>query len=278
MRRRTIKCDRSRILPAGKNIDKEGKPDIIGQNFGREEISVIAIVRMLSEEQGKKMRDFVAAHKKATRIWDHIVEHKDELQAAIEGKGCLLYLTRLAKKARRGDLSLFVHMSEPNELADFIANHLSKIEGITSIWIIDLFKPVFYPLPKDTRRHKRFAITLNSIPQLTSEVYESLGSSALPEGLIKTYLGYTFSSFGESVQFSLLVEHNEAVESYPADVIAQIPGVKRTHLYPIEMTKPLVSYEEWKEYSARHGIVTSWDDEHMMAQLEDWQKSGLPAE
>jgi hypothetical protein len=237
---------------------------------------MIAIIRMLSEEQGKKLRDFVVAHKTGSRIWDYIIEHRDELQAAIEGKGHLLYLTRLAKIAKRGDVSLLVHMSEPNELADFVANHLSKIEGVTSIWIINLFKPVFYPLPKDTKRFKRFAITVNTIPQLTSEVYNELANTAPPEGVIKTYLGYTFSAFGESVQFSLLAEHDEAVNNYISETVAKMPGVKRTHVFPIEMTRPLVSYDEWKEYSAKHSIVTSWDDGHMMSQLENWQKSGLP--
>lgn len=238
---------------------------------------MIGIVRILSEEEGKKLRDFVVAHRKGARIWDYIIEHKDELQSAIEGKGHMLYLTRLAKRARRGDVSLFVHMSELKELADFVANHLSKIEGVTNIWIVNLFKPMFYPLPKDTKGLKRFAITVNTVPQLTSEVYEALAESTLPDGLIKAYLGYTFSSFGESVQFSLLAEHDEAIKDYVSDTVAQIPGVKRTHVFPIEMTRPLVSYDEWKEYSTKHSIVTSWDDEQMLEHFKDWRKAGLPA-
>jgi hypothetical protein len=236
---------------------------------------VIGIVRILSEEQGEKMRDFVAAHRKGSRISDHIIDHKAKLQAAIEGKGHLLYLTRLAKRARRGDLSLLVHMNEPNELADFIANHLSKIDGITSIWVVNLFKPVFYPLPKDTKGLKRFVITTHCTPQMTSDTYDALAQAALPEGLMKSYLGYTFSSFGESVQFSILSENDVIVENYIADIVQHLPGVKRSHLYPIEMTKPLVSYEEWKDYSKKHSIVTSWDDEQMIAQFKDWQKAGM---
>jgi hypothetical protein len=167
-------------------------------------------------------------------------------------------------------------MLDPRELADFIAGHLSKIEGITSIWVINLFKPVFYPLPRDTKMLKRFVVTTHCVPQLASNVYDSLATSELPDGLMKSYLGYTFSSFGESVQFSVLAAHDKAMESFLSDVIMRMPGVKRAHLYPIEMTRPLVSYDEWKEYSTRHSIVTSWDDEHMMAQLKDWKKSGLP--
>lgn len=237
---------------------------------------MIAIVRIVSEEEGKKLRDFVAAHRKGGLISDYIVEHRDKLQAAIEGKGRLLYLTRLARKARRGDLSLVVHMNEPSELAEFVANHLGKIESITSIWVVNLFKPVFYPMPKDTRRFKRYVVTLNCVPQQTSDIYETLVESDLPQGVARAYLGYSYSSFGEAIQFSVLAENDEAVKGYLSDVIAPMPGVKRTHLFPIEMTKPLVSYEEWKEYSATHGIVTSWDDEHMLKQFEDWQKAGLP--
>lgn len=236
---------------------------------------MIAIIRILSEEQGDRLTDAVAAHRKGSEISDYIIEHKDELQDAIEGKGHLLYLTRLARKARRGDVSLVVHMNEPGQVAEFVATHLSKIEGITSLWIINLFKPVFYPLPKDTRRFKRYTITINTVPQLTSEVYDKLESSKLPKGLFKTYIGYTFSSFGESIQFSLLAEHDEAANSYLAE-LGGMPGVKRTHLFAIEMTKPLFSYDEWKEYSRKHNIVPSWDDKTMMGQFEDWEKAGLP--
>ena len=140
----------------------------------------------------------------------------------------------------------------------------------------NLFKPVFYPLPRDTKHFKRFAVTVNTVPRQTSEVYETLSTSAAPDGLVKTYLGYTFSSFGESVQFSLLAENDKAVEDYVSDVVERIPGVRRAHVFPIEMTKPLVSYDEWKEYSTRHSIVTAWDEEQMMEQFGDWQKTGLP--
>ncbi len=237
---------------------------------------MIAIIRIVSEEEGNKLRDFVAAHRKGGLISDYIVEHREELQSAIEGKGRLLYLTRLARKARRGDLSLLVHMNEPNELAEFIANHIGGIEGITSIWVVNLYKPIFYPLPKDTKRFKRYVVTLNCVPQQASSIYETLVESDMPRGTAMAYLGYSYSSFGESIQFSVLAEHDEAVKSYLSDTISPMPGVKRTHLFPIEMTRPLVSYDEWKDYSATHGIITSWDDEHMLKQFEDWQKAGLP--
>ena len=236
---------------------------------------MIAIIRILSEEDGDKLRDAIVAHKKGSLISEYIIEHKEELQSQIEGKGHLLYLTRLAKIARRGDVSLVVHMNEPGQVAEFVARTLSKIEGVTSIWIINLFKPVFYPLPKDTKRFKRYAITINTAPNLTSEVYETLETTKLPDDLLKSYLGYTFSSFGESLQFSILAEHDEAANKYLAELNA-MSGVKRTNLFPIEMTKPLFSYDEWKDYSKKHNIVPSWDDKTMMEQFEDWEKTGVP--
>ena len=36
---------------------------------------------------------------------------------------------------------------------------------------------------------------------------------------------------------------------------------------PNEQTVPLISYDDWKEYSQRHGLVPSWDEEKMLKQF-----------
>ena len=96
---------------------------------------MISIVRLRSQER-KEI------------ICDSVMAHLEELQESIKGRGLLLYLT---KRARHEDVSLFVHTADPDFLADFIAEDLSRIDHVTGIWAIHLIKPVFYPLPKDTK-------------------------------------------------------------------------------------------------------------------------------
>lgn len=212
---------------------------------------MISIIRLKSQEMKGK-------------IGDSILSQIEELQAGLSAKGQLLYLT---KREKHEDVSLFIHTTAPNVLGDFIVDHLGKIEHITGIWVINLIKPIFYPLPKDTRDMKRFSITLEVFPKKLKDVYEHIARASFPVDLRMAYLAYTFHMFGDIIQFSILAEREEMLYKFLAENINNIPGVLNTNTNMISSTKPLVSYEEWKIYSAKHGIVPFWDEELMISQF-----------
>jgi len=214
---------------------------------------MITIIRLKSQEKKEK-------------ICDYIMSQTNELQESIKGKGQLLYLS---KRARHEDVSLFVHTVDPNVLGDFIAEHLNKIEHITGIWVINMIKPVFYPLPKDTKNMKRFTITLKVFTKNLKDVYQNIATADLPGGLRMAYIAYTFHLFGDCIQFSILAENEETLNKYLTEVVNKIPGVLNTTINLIERTRPLVSYDEWKQYSSKHGIVSSWDEELMINQFQE---------
>jgi hypothetical protein len=212
---------------------------------------MINIIRLQSQEQKEK-------------ICDVIMSRINELQNSIKGKGQLLYLS---KRIKHKDVSLFVHTSDPSVLGDFIAEQLNKIESLTDIWVINMIKPVFFPLPKDTHDMKRYTITLKVFPTKLKDVYQYIAGSSLPENLKLAYIAYTFHLFGDSIQFSILADTEDALIKYLADVVNTLPGVLKTTVNEIERTRPLVSYDEWKRYSSHHGIVPAWDEELMVNQF-----------
>jgi len=213
---------------------------------------MISIIRLKSQERKE-------------RICDYVMSQVNELQESIKGKGQLLYLS---KRARHEDISLFIHMVDPDILGDFIAEHLNKIEDITGIWVINMIKPVFYPLPKDTKNMKRFAITMKVFPKNLKDVYQNIAASALPDGLKMAYIAYTFHLFGDCIQFSILAEEEETLNKYLTETVDKIPGVLSTTVNMIERTRPLVSYDKWKQYSSEYGIVPSWDEALMIKQFQ----------
>jgi translation elongation factor EF-1beta len=190
----------------------------------------------------------------------------NELQESISGKGQLLYLS---KRIKHRDVSLFIHTNDPGVLGDFISEQLSNIENITDIWVINMIKPIFFPLPKDTKNMKRFTITLKVFPKKLKDVYQHIAKAVLPDGLKIAYIAYTFHLFGDSIQFSILADSVEVLNRYIEESVNRIPGVLKTTINEIERTRPLVSYEEWKQYSSSHGIVPSWDEELMVNQFQD---------
>ncbi len=213
---------------------------------------MISIIRLKSQE-------------KKERICNYVMSQLNELQESIKGKGQLLYLS---KRAKHEDISLFVHMVDPDILGDFIAEHLNKIEDVTGIWVINMIKPVFYPLPKDTKNMKRFAITMKVFPKNLKDVYRDIATAALPDGLKMAYIAYTFHLFGDCIQFSILAEKEETLNKYLTEVVNKMPGVLSTTVNLIERTRPLVSYDEWKQYSSEYGIIPSWDEALMIKQFQ----------
>lgn len=214
---------------------------------------MITLIRLQSQE-------------KKNNICELIMSQINELQENIKGKGQLLYLS---KRAKHEDVSLFVHTVDPTVLGDFISEHLSKIEHITGMWVINMIKPVFYPLPKDTKSLERFTITLKVFTKNLKDVYQKIASTPLPDGLKMAYIAYTFHLFGDSIQFSVLAEDEETLNKYLTEEINIIPGVLNTTVNLIQRTRPLVSYDEWKQYSLQHNIVPSWDEELMVKQFQE---------
>ncbi len=213
---------------------------------------MISIIRLSSQERKERMCDLVMAK-------------LDELQESLKDKGQLLYLT---KRARHEDVSLFIHTIDPNFLGDFIAEGLSKIDHVTGIWVIHLIKPVFYPLPKDTKNMKRYAISLKVFIKNLKDVYKNIATASLPAELKLAYLAYTFHLFEDSIQFSVLTQNEDTLNNYLTSVVEKMPGVLRTTVNLIERTRPLVSYDAWREYSSKHGIIPSWDENLMVEQFK----------
>ena len=213
---------------------------------------MINIIRLQSQEKKEK-------------ICDVIMSRISELQESFKGKGQLLYLS---KRIKHRDVSLFIHTTDPRVLGDFIADHLSNIENITDIWVINMIKPVFFPLPKDTRDMKRYTITLKVFPKKLKDVYQNIANAVIPEDLKMAYIAYTFHLFGDSIQFSILAGNEASFSWYIAEMVSRLPGVVKTTVNEIERTRPLVSYDEWKRYSSLHGLVPSWDEELMINQFQ----------
>jgi hypothetical protein len=209
---------------------------------------MISIVRMKAQEQ----RD---------TLWDYLSEHAGELQGRLENEGRLLFLSQ---RAKHEDVSLFVHVADPDVLAGLIARDLAKIEGVTGCWMINMLKPLFFPLPRDTSGLSRYAITVRTFPPRLEETYESLSRLDMPPGIRPAYLALTCHLYGDCLQFSVLAEDERALERYLDEDVRTIPGVLRLTVSLIERTQPLVSYDEWNEYAATH---PSWDPAHMINQF-----------
>jgi hypothetical protein len=209
----------------------------------------------------------IQAQENPERLWNNILENKDKLQNAIGNKGRLLYLS---KRRNYSEADLSVHVAEPNILGKFIAHELAKIEEVTSLWMVNMLQPDFFPLPKDTKQMKRYIITLKIFPNRLNEVYEKISTQKYPGWIKLVYKAYTFHLLNDCLQFSVLSENDDAeLRKFVNDIIDKTPGVLKSTVFEIEKTHPFIAYEEWQAYASQHTFSLDWDERNMIAHFHD---------
>ena len=182
-------------------------------------------------------------------VWDRIIEQQEPIQKTFAGKCQLLYLTKRLGFSR--EASLFIDLSDESILGDLVVSHLAKIKGVDSFVIHHLFKPKFYPLPRDTKEYRRFVINLKVEPSNLTEVYKNLIDPNIPDGMKKVYFAFTFHQSSDSVQLSILSKSEDVMREYVATAIASLPGVVRTTVIPIEISKSFISYDTLQGFAVK---------------------------
>jgi len=229
---------------------------------------MLVLIRMLAEDSKKRDDDHMLAHRKGHLIWEHIIHEKKQMETALQGQAQMLYLTLLARSVKRGDVSLFLHVTGKSVLGDFIVNRLSQIPGVTHINCVGLHEPIFFPFPKDASNWIRLSVLLDVQPVMVRDVYRMVAGQQCPVGMRKSYVCYNFSDFKGGVQFSLFTQSRDLSVRHLDNDISTLPGVRGYQLMPIEASHPLISHEEWKRYSKKHKLITTWDQERMLEQFE----------
>ncbi len=191
----------------------------------------------------------------ANKMWSAIIDQKDLLQSALGKKGRLLYLTN---RVGFNEASLFIHATDFNSIIKLVTDHLNILDEVSAISITHLYKPRFFPLPKDTYNLKRFIVNLNVHPKSLKDVYKKLLNPNLSEGIRKVYYSFTFHDYNEAMQYSLLAEDEKSVQEFIAESIQSIKGVISTVVHQAEKTKPFISYKEWLEYTSEGNDVPAW--------------------
>ena len=182
-------------------------------------------------------------------IWDEIIKQQEPIQKAFADKCRILYLTK--RQGFSNEASLFVDVSDHSILGDLVVSHLAKIKGVDNFVIHHLFKPKFYPLPRDTKEYMRFVINLKVEAQYLADVYKNLINPNIPDGMKKVYFAFTFHLSSDSIQLSILAKSEAVMREYVATVIASLPGVARTTVIPIERSKSFISYDTLQGYAVK---------------------------
>ena len=195
---------------------------------------MISVIRLHSEN-------------KPELIWDFIMAQHEAMNARLGGKLRLLYATR---RVKYGDVSLFVHADEMDAIGDFVLEDIGRMETVSGVWVFNLIKPKFFPVPEGTLPDlPRFTLTIHAYPRHLQSVYESLCSTPPAPELVPAYIAYTFRTLGESVLCSVLAKDRKLVNQFKAKRVESLPGVMQVEIAEIQDTRRLLPRAEWEQYA-----------------------------
>jgi len=167
------------------------------------------------------------------KMWWAIVEQKESLQYTLVNKGQLIYLS---KRADHNEVNLYVHSIDSNLITDLLINHLGPIKEVSDLSVYHLFRPRFFPIPKDNSDMKHGIANVKVEPQHFSQVYKKLLRPNVPEGIRKVYDAFVFQQNGWDMQYSILANDDDSMQYFVTENIRTIEGVVQTEVHMIEKT------------------------------------------
>jgi hypothetical protein len=183
-----------------------------------------------------------------------------------------LYLTQ---RGIHKDISLIVSTKSTDDFAEYILNNLINLDTIKDIWVLNLFKPTFFPIPDNISQNlKRFTITLDVVPKEASSVFNRITKLKPVSSIIITYITYTYQK-NNDILISLLAGNQDSVEEFVRDYIEGLKGVIRSEVVPIKKSKNLASLEEWKQYVDKYFDKRDGRETEDLKIYETWSSMGF---
>jgi hypothetical protein len=208
----------------------------------------------VSNEEGANHMMFIVrmlVAKGRDDVWEYILANYEKMRSSTVSP---LYVT---KRLSKGETTLFIDAKNSSEIADFLLKHFSHLESIQDISVVNLMRPVFFPLPQEHEGMKRFTIALTCAPKYCESIYKNLLNLKPNEDGAMTYMAYTFKEKGEDILLSVLSKDTDTLERFIHGHITPLEGITNLKASEINKTRKLATMFEWKQ--AVHPL-TVWEN------------------
>ena len=177
------------------------------------------------------------------KIWNYIIDnHRDWMKKDVK----LLYLTQ---RCDSGDTSLIVDIKDSHSFADFVIKYISPLEDLKGIWLVNLIRPKFFPIPQDTPKDcQRYTATIRVESREYLNVYDLISKITPKEGAMITYIAFTFQAVGQDILLSILAKDDSVKDKFINHHIKTITGIQDVQSTEVTKTKRLIPLNEWRDY------------------------------
>lgn len=150
-------------------------------------------------------------------------------------------------------VGVIFNVKDPDNIAHFLTETLSKFDECHHTRTISLMKPVFFPIPKKKPENmQRFVVRIYTHPRNYKKLYNYMINFNYPFNLFPIYVSYSLGD--EDLVMNIAADSAKTVNNFLKEYIRTLDGVDSCTYYPVVKAKRFAPLEKLietqKEYLA----------------------------
>ena len=148
-------------------------------------------------------------------------------------------------------VAVIFDIKDPDNIAHFLTETLSKCEHCHHSKTISLMKPVFFPIPKDKPENiQRYIIRMYTHPKNYKAIYNYLIDYRYPFNLFPIYVSYSLGD--EDIVMNVAADSSTTVNNFLKEKIRTMDGVDSASFYPVVKAKRFAPLAKLIEEQKKH--------------------------
>ena len=180
------------------------------------------------------------------KIWDYVENH-------IINQETSKYVTPLYATQAEGMMSVAVvfEVKDPDNIAHFLVETLSKCNECHRTSTVSLMKPVFFPIPKKRPATiHRYIIRVYTHPRNYKSIYEYLLNYKYSFNLFPIYISYSLGD--EDIVMNVAADSPETVNQFVREKLRILEGADTVLSYPVVKAKRFAPLQKLIEQQEQH--------------------------
>jgi hypothetical protein len=149
------------------------------------------------------------------------------------------------------NVGVIFDIKDPDNIAHFLTETLSKCNHCHHSKTISLMKPIFFPIPKKKPENiHRYIIRIYAHPRYYKSIYNYLLNYKYPFNLFPIYVSYSLGD--EDIVMNIAADSPETVNKFVRENIRTLEGADSAMFYPVVKAKRFASLEKIIETQKEH--------------------------
>jgi len=149
------------------------------------------------------------------------------------------------------NVGVIFDVKDPDNIAHFLTETLSKCDHCHHSKTISLMKPVFFPIPKKRPEAiHRYVIRIYTHPKYYKKIYNYLIDFNYPFNLFPIYVSYSLGD--EDLVMNVAADSPETVNRFVREHIRNLEGADSVTFYPVVKAKRFAPLERLIEEQKKH--------------------------